>query len=176
MSPKERRRSIRKPRESCIHATGTRRRPMKREVADPGPGGEEDQEPQHPATKAVERSGWRRIGTRRMAQTTKKGRSPWDRLWKRLRFFTAMWAVQTRIASLANSEGWRVTPRVSQRRAPLISGAIPVVHGRTTRRRATPDRRQQGPGKRPATRCRECGPPWRSPTSPTAPPTACRDT
>jgi hypothetical protein len=38
-----------------------------------------------------------------------------------------MWAVQTMIASFANSEGWTATADLhSQRRAPLISGAMAV--------------------------------------------------
>ncbi len=68
------------------------------------------------------------------AHTTRKGRSPLLSEWSRSAFLTASIAVHTSTAIFANSEGWNETPRFSQRRAPLMRGAMDSVPGSTVRR------------------------------------------
>jgi hypothetical protein len=47
-------------------------------------------------------------------------------------FFTAIPAVQAMMAIFMNSDGWMLIPTFSQRRAPLMRGAMDSVPGITT--------------------------------------------
>jgi hypothetical protein len=80
--------------------------------------------------------------------TARKGISPRLSECSRSALRTASIAVQTSTAIFANSDGWNETPRFSQRRAPLIRGAIPSVPGSTVRTSSTTISRSIGHASR----------------------------
>ena len=90
-------------------------------------------------SSAIERLGSKKTSANRGASTTMKGSRPYLNVRMRSPFFAASMAVQTTTANLASSEGCTVTkPRFTQRRAPLMLGAIPCVKGSRGMSSSTP--------------------------------------
>ena len=91
---------------------------------------------------AIDRCGSRKIRATTGPRTTRKGSTPNRNVRICSPFFAASAAAHITTANFASSEGCIVTnPRSTQRRAPLIIGAIRCVNGSsgtTSRRAATP--------------------------------------
>ena len=84
-------------------------------------------------SNAIDRFGSRKINPTTGAMITRNGNRPRWNVRMRSPFFAASIAVQTTTANLASSDGCRVTmPRFTQRRPPLIVGAMRWVNGSST--------------------------------------------
>ncbi len=127
-------RSKRNSTASWLPATGASSRPTNTKCPMRAPAANTTIVPRRPITTAVDRSG--SAATRRSTtlHTARNGRRPRRSERKYSTFLTASAAVHTMTAIFANSEGCKDPPgTTSQRRAPLISGAIDSVHGSTSR-------------------------------------------
>ncbi len=80
---------------------------------------------------AIERLGSKKISATSGASTMRKGKMPCWKVRMRSPFFAASIAVHTTTANFASSDGWAVTkPKSTQRRAPLMFGAMRCVNGK----------------------------------------------
>src|SRR5207248_5788406 len=125
------------PRDRAEQERGRRRRGGGK-GAEEGPGGDRTTAASSATSSAIERFGSKKISAKSGASTTMKGSRPYLNVRMRSPFFAASMAVQTTTANLASSEGCTVTkPRLTQRRAPLMLGAMRWVKGSNGMRSST---------------------------------------